>query len=218
MQDINWLGDRPDMTSRIRHLYILHSIWTSYSPFIHNARNLQHLTVTENGIELGFALALTELPNLCWLHIDGCGISADFHEYIRSTEPGKIPAALALRHVRLTMPYNAMYSVDFESWGILMICGPSLQSLDFGARRFVPPERDDWGHYARPMRALQHLEFETLKSKYVTRLVEFLQVGAPLSLHKLHIRESHLAMDDLQSLSDQLRRLSPRFSTIEVDE
>jgi len=158
-EDIDWLGHRPDVTGRIQHLYIHHSIWTHYSPFIHNARNLQHLTVTENGIELGFALALTELPYLCWLHIDACGIRTDFHEFMRKTNPGNIPAAPALRHVRLTMPYNAMYSVDFESWGILMICGPSLQSLDFGARRFVPPERDDWGHYARPMRALQHLEF-----------------------------------------------------------
>ena len=60
--------------------------------------------------------------------------------------------------------------------------------------------------------------FETLKSKYVARLVEFLQVGAPLSLHKMHIRESYLVMDDLQNLIDQLRRLSPCSSTVTVQE
>ena len=217
VQDIDWLGDRPDVTSRIQHLYILHSIWTAYSPFIQNARNLRRLTIREDRIKLNFALALTELPNLYWLHIDECEINAEFDEYLQNFEPGQIPAAPALRHVQLTMPRNATYSVDFVSWGMLTIGGTSLQRLDIGTSRFVPPERDEWDHYVRPIRALQHLELETLEREHMARLVEFLQVGAPLSLTKFYIRDSSLTMDDLQSLIDQLSRISPHLSVVEVD-
>jgi len=175
------------------------------------------LTITRNRISLSFALALVELPNLSWMQLDECEISAEFQEYIQNTEPGDIRAAPALRYVQLAFPPDAMDTDDFAVWGILTLCGTSLRRLDIGPGRFSVPERDDWDHYSRPIGALQHLEIWTHEGIHVPQLIEFLRVGAPLSLNRLDIRAPDLKADELRDLIDQLTEVSPRLSMVEVN-
>jgi len=192
--------------------------WKISSAFVQNARNLQRLTLTEARIGISFALAIAELPNLCWLHLDECEINADFQEYIQGVEPGHIPAMPALRHAELSFPLGATNPVDFASWGILTLCGPSLQRLELQTFRFICPDRADWPHYTRPLRALRHLEIRSIMIEGdVPRLIEFLCASAPLALNKFEIRDPNLQAGEIKILVGQLNKLSPSLSIININ-
>ena len=187
------------------------------SIFIRNARNLQRLTLTSlDYVQLSFVLILTELPNLCWLQLDRCEIGTELQEYIRIVEPGHIPAAPVLRHVRLACPSSGTDAIEIAPWGVLTICGSSLQRLDLDMFRFACPERADWPHYTRPVRALRHLGVWSLEGDHIPQLIEFLRGSAPLALNRFDIHDPELQMDELKALIGQLKELGPSLSIVDV--